>query len=154
MENNPQPDQQYYDYKQQQPQYPPPLPTRQGKTQVLQLDYNIAGLLCYVPFGFIAAIVFLLTEPKENRFVRFHAIQSLLFLAAVVALGSVLNVFGFILGQVPFLGWIFTLIMIPLSLLISFGSLALMVFLIVKAYQYQMWQIPFIGPYADRIAQQ
>ena len=151
MQENPQPDQQYYG--QQQPYYPQQPPALRSKTQVLNLDYNIAGLLCYVPFGFIAAFVFLLTEPKESRFVRFHAIQSFLLIAALVGLSIVLSILGAILGQIPAIGWIFALLLIPLSLLLLLGGLVLMVLLIVKAYQNQMWKIPFVGSYAERLAQ-
>src|SRR6185369_16807433 len=149
MQENPRPDQKYYD--QQPPYYQPQPPARQGKTQVLGLDYNIAGLLCYIPFGFIAAIVFLLTEPKENRFVRFHAIQSLLFGGVMVALSIVLQIVGLIMSHVPVIGGVFALLMIPVSIIIFFGSLALMVVLILKAYQNQMWRIPIIGEYAERL---
>lgn len=127
---------------------PPLLPA--GKTQVLGIDYNIAGLLCYVPFGFIAALVFLFTEPKESKFVRFHALQSLLLGAALIALSMILSfVTGFI-GAIPGLGWIVALLMIPLSLVVCVGTLVLAVWLIIKAYQHEMWQIPIIGPYAER----
>ena len=149
MQENPGPDQKYYDQQQQYYQAQPPV--RQTKTQVLGLDNNIAGLLCYVPFGFIAAIIFLVAEPKENRFVRFHAIQSLLLIAAMVGLSIALSIVGAILGQIPAIGWVFALLMIPLSLLISLGGLVLMVLLIIKAYQYQMWKIPVIGDYAERM---
>jgi uncharacterized membrane protein len=151
MQNNPIPNQEPFNYQQQQPYHSLP-PTKQGKTQVFNLDYNIAGMLCYVPFGFIVAIVLLLTEPKESRFARFHAIQSLLLIAAVMALSTLLSIIGAIAGQIPIIGFVFALLMIPLSLLITVGSIALMVLLIIKAYQNQMWKIPVIGSYAERLA--
>jgi len=39
------------------------------------LQENIAGLLCYV-LGWVTGIIFLFIE-KENKFVRFHAVQSI-----------------------------------------------------------------------------
>src|SRR4030095_3091525 len=64
--------------------YPPPnAPT--GKTKVMNLDYNVAGMLCYLPLcriHLIFSIVWLASEPKENRLLRFHALQSLLLFAA------------------------------------------------------------------------
>ncbi|MBI4852322.1 MAG: DUF4870 domain-containing protein [Acidobacteria bacterium] len=122
-----------------------------GKTQVLNLDYNIAGLLCYVPFGFIAAIVFLLTESKESKFVRFHAIQSLLFAGGLIALSTVVSIVGMIIGKIPVIGFIFALLMIPFWLIICFGSLILVVITIVKTYQYQFYKLPIIGNYADKM---
>ncbi len=127
----------------------PMLPT--GKTQVLGLDYNIASPLCYVPFGFIAAIVFLLTESRESKFVRFHAIQSLLFGAALITLTSVVSIFGVIIGKIPIIGFIFALMMIPFWVILSFGSLILMIITIVKAYQYQFYKLPIIGKYAETL---
>lgn len=45
-----------------------------GKTSV-GLSANTAACLCYL-LGWLSGIVFLLLE-KENTFVRFHAMQSL-----------------------------------------------------------------------------
>ena|ERR1051326_5907700 len=145
MSNNPSTPEQYLNY---QPSQPPML----SKTQVLGLDYNIAGLLCYVPFGFIPAAIFLVTEPKQSRFVRFHAAQSLLLGAAFVGLGIVLGIINSIMMHVPVIGLAFALLMIPVSLLIFLGGLILMVVLIMKAYQNQMWQLPVIGRYAQDIS--
>jgi uncharacterized membrane protein len=122
-----------------------------GKTQVLGLDFNIASLICYVPFGIIAAIVFLLTEPKESKFVRFHSIQSLLFAGAMMALTTVLSILATIITKIPVIGVIFALLLIPFWLIIGFGSLALVIFAIIKAYQYQLYKIPVIGNYADKL---
>ena len=61
----------------------------EGKTQTGQLDFKMAAAACYLPFSFIhliAAGIFLATEPKEHRFVRFHAIQSLLVFALLLYL--------------------------------------------------------------------
>src|SRR5659263_765145 len=46
-----------------------------NKKTSMGLDENIAGALCYF-LGFITGIVFLLTE-KDNKFIKFHAIQSI-----------------------------------------------------------------------------
>jgi hypothetical protein len=40
------------------------------------LEPNVAGLLCYL-VGWITGLVFILIE-KENQFVRFHAMQSII----------------------------------------------------------------------------
>ena len=45
------------------------------------LKENTAGVLCYV-LGWVTGIVFLIIEPK-NKFVRFHALQSIITFAAV-----------------------------------------------------------------------
>lgn len=144
--SSPNTDPQFLNY--QQPNTPMPFA---GKTQALGLDYNIAGLLCYVPFGFIAAIIFLLTENKESKFVRFHAIQSLLFVAIMMALTIVISILGAIIGKIPVIGFIFALLLIPFWLIVGFGSLVLAIITIVKTYQYQLYKMPIIGNYADKL---
>ena len=59
------------------------------------LEENVAGLLSYV-LGWITGIVFLLIEPK-NKFVRFHAFQSIIVFGA-------LTIIGIILGWIPVVG--------------------------------------------------
>ena len=62
----------------------------------LDLDESVEGLLCYI-VGWITGIVFLVLE-KENRFVRFHAMQSVLTFLP-------LSVLAWVLGWIPFVGW-------------------------------------------------
>jgi hypothetical protein len=59
------------------------------------LEPNTAGLLCYLG-GWISGIIFLVIE-QENKFVRFHALQS------IVTFG-VLTVAGALLGWIPYVG--------------------------------------------------
>jgi uncharacterized membrane protein len=68
----------------------------EGKTKTGELDFKMAAAACYMPMMFIhllAAVVFLAAEPKEHRFVRFHAVQSLL-LAAFFIGGSLVALIG------------------------------------------------------------
>ena len=53
---------------------------------------NLAAALSYA-LGFITGILFLVLEPyKNNRFVRFHAIQSIIFSVACVAFSIVWSI--------------------------------------------------------------
>ena len=73
---------------------PPGAPT--GKTKVLNLDYNVAGMLSYLPIcciNLVFSIIWLASEPKENRILRFHALQSLL----LIGLFFIVNVIFWIL---------------------------------------------------------
>ena len=56
---------------------------------------NVAALLCYVG-GWISGVIFLVLEQK-NRFVRFHAIQS------IITFGTI-TVAGILLGLIPVVG--------------------------------------------------
>src|SRR5216684_3619332 len=78
----------------------PPSGAPGGKTS-LGLDSNVGAMLCYVAnliccVGVILSVVFLVTE-KENRFVKFHAVQSLFTVGVAVVIGIVVTAIGTIL---------------------------------------------------------
>ena len=55
------------------------------------LAENVAGLLCYV-LGWISGLIFILIEP-ENKFVRFHAIQSIFVFSILTVAGLIKKLF-------------------------------------------------------------
>jgi uncharacterized membrane protein len=104
-----------------------------GKTS-MGLEPNIAGLLCYV-LGWVTGIVFFIME-KDNKLVRFHAMQSIitfgiLFLASII------------LSFIPFVGWFF-------GVLLSILTFVLWVVLMLKAYQEVMFKLPIVGDIAEK----
>ena len=101
------------------------------------LDANLAAALSYF-LGFVTGIVFLLVE-KENRFVRFHAMQSTLVFLALVGVDILLQV-------IPLLGALIVIfVVIPLSAV-------LWLVLMFKAYQGEDFKLPLVGQLAaDRI---
>lgn len=98
------------------------------------LDKNVACALTYVG-AWVTGLVFFLSE-KEDKDVRFHAMQSIIFFGG-------LNVVQIVLGRVPFIGW---------SLMPILGLLGFVVWLvcIIKAYQGQKFMIPVIGEMAEK----
>jgi len=98
------------------------------------LEANVAGLLCYV-LGWISGLVFILIE-KENKFVRFHAMQSIIVFGA-------LTLASIVLGWIPLLGQV-------LSLLLSVLGLVLWIVLMVKAYQGEKYKLPWSGNWAEK----
>jgi uncharacterized membrane protein len=99
------------------------------------LEPNIAGLLCYLA-GWITGIVFLVIEQK-NEFVRFHALQS------IVTFGA-LTVASALLSWIPVLGGFF-------SAIIGILAFILWIFLMVKAYQGELYRVPIAGQVAEGI---
>jgi uncharacterized membrane protein len=93
------------------------------------LQQNVAGLLCYL-LGWITGIIFLILE-KDDKVVRFHAIQS------IVVFG-VLTVIMLIFSWIPFIGSI----IVPIAAVVTF---ILWIVLMVKAYQGQMYKVPVAG---------
>ncbi|MFC1992798.1 DUF4870 domain-containing protein [Chloroflexota bacterium] len=108
---------------------------RQGATDT-GLPPNVAGLLCYVG-GWISGIIFLILEPK-NKWIRFHAAQSIVVFGAI-------TVAGIILGWIPIIGDAFAAI-------ISVIGFILWIILMVKAHQGERFRLPWAGEIAERIA--
>jgi uncharacterized membrane protein len=107
------------------------------------LTDNMAGALAYVTI--IPAILFLVLEPfNRKRFVRFHAFQCLFFAVAWTVLWIGLR----IIVQIPILGWA-TILLWPL---VSLAGLIIWIFLVMKAYQGQMFKLPYIGDMAEKQA--
>jgi uncharacterized membrane protein len=100
------------------------------------LSANVAGLLCYV-LGWITGIIFIVLE-KKSTFVRFHAWQSIMTF-------GVLTVAQLVLGWIPFVGWI-------LSILIGILMFVLWLILIIQSGTGKMWKVPGAGDWAERQA--
>ena len=96
------------------------------------LDENVAGLLCYV-LGWVSGLVFFLLE-TENKFVRFHAIQSILVF-------GVLNIALFVLGWIPVIGWVLGVLWV-----------VLLIILVIRAYQGVKFKLPWSGDLAEKWA--
>jgi uncharacterized membrane protein len=97
------------------------------------LDANVAAALTYL-VGFVTGIIFLLVE-KDNKFVRFHAMQSTLVFIGIVAVDILLQI-------VPILGVVVVIfVVIP-------GSALLWLLLMFKAYQGEEFKLPLVGQMA------
>jgi uncharacterized membrane protein len=98
------------------------------------MNQNVAGMLCYL-VGWITGLIFFLIE-KDNKFVRFHAMQS------IITFGGLTMLF-MILGFIPFLGWL-------LFPILGIVQLVLWILLMVKAYQGEQFKLPVIGDLAEK----
>jgi uncharacterized membrane protein len=105
----------------------------QGKSS-LGLEANVAALFSYL-LGFITGIIFYVLE-KENKFVRFHAMQSIVTFGAFFVVSIALGIF-------PFVGWI-------LINLLSIASVILWVLLMIKAYNGEYFKLPVAGDIAEK----
>jgi uncharacterized membrane protein len=103
---------------------------------------NVAGALAYL-LGPITGVLFLVIE-KNSPFVRFHALQSIVFGVIWMVFWIVLSVIS---GVVPVLGWIVGFL---ISIVAGLGGLVLWLLLMWKAYQGQEWELPVAGPIARK----
>lgn len=116
------------------------------------LDENVAGALAYV-LGFISGIFFFVTE-EDNEFVRFHALQSIIFSVAAFVLYWVLNtvLFSLFFGRgmwMPGSSLLFSLFSLVTSL-ISLALLGVWLFLMFQAYTGERYKLPVIGDLAEQ----
>lgn len=99
------------------------------------LNKNTAAALSYV-LGPVSGVLFLALE--KDKFVRFHAMQSILVLGGLIVLWFILP---------------FTLILIFLVPLIMILYFVLMLVLIYKAWQGESWEVPVVGKFARKMAE-
>jgi len=123
------------------------------RTKVLGLEYKVAAALCYTPIlllSVVAPIVILKTEPKENKRLRFHAIQGMALSLAALALGVansmltslLFSLFGF--GAWQIFG--------SLSSLISLAVIGVFVYCIYSVCTNKDLRLPYVSEIADRNA--
>jgi len=94
------------------------------------LEKNIAGFLSYI-LGWITGIIFWIIE--KDSYVRFHAMQSILFSGVLTVLLFFIPLFYFLPGLI-FVAWV-----------IQLAAFILWVVLMVKAYSGEEWELPVIG---------
>jgi uncharacterized membrane protein len=136
-----------------------PPPSQPASSGIGGLDPKVAAALSYI---WIVGLIFYFIE-KENRFVRFHAMQSVIFgitnsviMTALAILAAILTVvfsvggavagggLGTIIGLLVWLIWlIFWLVCLALFLGLIFAAY--------KAYQGEKFKLPFIGNIAEKI---
>ncbi|MDR2648575.1 MAG: DUF4870 domain-containing protein [Clostridiales bacterium] len=102
---------------------------------VFGLDEKIAGLLSYA-LGFVSGIFFYVME-RDNKFVRFHALQSTVWFLLLAVGGWILR----LLGTLPVLGGLFGFLGGLLGLL-SFVS---WIYLMYMSYKGAEFKLPILG---------
>ena len=129
-----------------------------GKTSFMNLDSNLGAMLCYILeflccLGLVLSIVFLITE-KENRFVKFHAVQSLFLLALAVVANIIIQILHIVLTMVldlANLGGFAGLFIWLLGCLVLFIFAVLNIIGGLKAYSGQWYKLPIIGEFAWKV---
>jgi uncharacterized membrane protein len=123
----------------------------QNQKSALGLDGNIAALIGYI-VG-IVALVLIFIE-KDNKFVRFHAIQSVLYhlitFAVIIVVWIVGGILAFALSQVSEVLGLIGLLVYLFGLLLWFGWLAGMIYAAIKSYQGNMFKFPIVGNMAEK----
>ena len=104
--------------------------TQTPKKTVTGLPVNTEAALCYLGF-WVTGLIFLLVE-KDNKLIRFHALQSLVTFAPLMML-TMFPVIGRVLA--PFV-WL--------------GIFIIWLVCIVKAFQGEKFKLPLVGEFVEK----
>jgi uncharacterized membrane protein len=110
---------------------------------------KLLAAIAYVTI--VPAAVFLFVPALRRRpFVRFHAWQVVLLVAATAGLALLLRLLFLIFSVLPFVGFLLA------WLLVGVGAIAISILwaaLVAKAVLGHRYEVPFVGPWAARLAQ-
>lgn len=144
-------------------QNPPPTGSP-SNSPIGGMDPKVAAAISYI---WIVGLIFFFLE-KENRFIRFHALQSVLFGVANSVIMIVLMVVAMILtvvfsiggaaadaggggGAGSALGGLLVLIVWLIFWLVAIAMFVGLILAAVKAYQGKTFKLPIIGNIAENI---
>src|SRR4051794_34333401 len=106
-----------------------PLPTTTNPSAT-GLPSNVAAALACIPL--VGGVIFYVME-KHDQFVRFYAMQSIIFGGAWFLFNIVSMILQFILGVMPFIRVVLVPLWIFISALVHLGFLIIMIIAIIKA---------------------
>src|SRR5437667_4847151 len=128
----------------QPPPPPPPSPGPEPGPQSTStgLPSNVAAAIACIPL--IGGIIFYVLE-KRDSFVRFYAMQSIIFGAAWLLFNIVYAIVHVIFASVPAIGVFLSLLWGLVGMLIHLAFVVVWVIATIKAFTNVRWDIPYVG---------
>ena len=123
----------------------PPAPEVNPSTT--GLPSNVAAAIACIPL--IGGIIFYVLE-KRDSFVRFYAMQSIIFGAAWLLFNIVYAIVHVIFASVPAIGVFLSLLWGLVGMLIHLAFVVVWVIATIKAFTNVRWDIPYVGPMARK----
>lgn len=116
------------------------------------MDGNVTALIGYI-IG-IVALVLIFIE-KDNKFVRFHALQSILWFATIFVAIIVVAIVGTIVSMVlaavsGTLAWIVGLLFMLIYLALFLAMFGGLIYGAIKSFGGEMTKLPFVGNMAEK----
>ena len=128
------------------PSTPPPVASSTtGTSNTTGLPSNVAAALACIPL--IGGIIFYVLE-KRDSFVRFYAMQSIIFGGAWIMFSIIYHIVQAIFASIPAIGGLFVVLLGLVWAVVTIGFLIIFVITVVKAFTGARWDIPYIGPMA------
>ena len=111
------------------------------------LPSNVAAALACIPL--VGGIIFFVLE-KTDQFVRFYAMQSIIFGGAWIIFDIVARIVHAVFASVPAVGGVFVMLWGLVWAILTIGFLIVFVIAVIKAFSGVRWDIPYIGPVARK----
>src|SRR4051812_27601227 len=135
------------------PPPPPPLtpagPGPEVNASTTGLPSNVAAAIACIPL--IGGIIFWVLE-KRDGFVRFYAMQSIIFGAAWLLFNIVYAIVHVIFASVPAVGVFLALLWGLVGMLVHLAFVVMWIIATIKAFTNVRWDIPYVGPIARKQA--
>jgi uncharacterized membrane protein len=135
----------------QEPTPPPPPPSAGPelgpKSTSTGLPSNVAAAIACIPL--IGGVVFYIVE-KHDGFVRFYAMQSIIFGGAWLLFNIASSVVHAVFGAIPGIGGLLVFFWAIIAALIHIAFLVVWIVATIKAFTGVRWDIPYIGPMARK----
>ncbi len=129
--------------------YQPPFSATQGMSAQgptsTGLSSRTEAILGYL-FWWLGGLVFFVIE-RKNRFVRFHAAQSIIFFGGVSVLLEALH----LISLIPLLGFLLSIPLSFASTIITVIAIITWLFLMFQMYRGRNFRIPVVSGYADSL---
>ena len=129
------------------PTPPSPAPEPEVNASSIDLPSNVAAAIACIPL--IGGIIFYILE-KRDGFVRFYAMQSIIFGGAWFLFWFVSAVVKAVFWQIPAIGPILVFFWSIVAALVHLAFLVIMIIAIIKAFTNVRWDIPYIGAIARK----
>ena len=113
----------------------------------MDLPPNIAAAIACIPL--VGGIIFYILE-KRNAFVRFYAMQSIIFGGIWILFNIASRIVMMIFGSVPAVGGFFVVLWGIIAMLVYLAFFVILIVTIIKAFTNVRWEIPYIGPLARK----
>ena len=111
------------------------------------LPSNVAAALACIPL--IGGVIFYILE-KHDPFVRFYAMQSIIFGAIWVLFDIAYSIAHAIFVPIPVAGAVFAVLLWLIWAFVHLAFFVVMIIAMVKAFSGVRWDIPFVGPIARK----
>jgi len=109
------------------------------------LSARTEALLSYA-LWWVGGLVFFVIE-RKNRFVRFHAAQSIIFFGGVSVLLGVLH----LISIIPLIGFLLALPIAFASNVVTIVAVIVWIFMLFQMYRGKNFRIPIVSGYADSL---